>query len=101
MFVVFSNEYTFKSSSIYYADDRIIAGDNKNRIQELSDLTTELFSKVGLQMNQKKSKLMIGKIGNRRTMIDNDAYSRRITGKGLSWKERLWVKPIVGHLLSI
>ena len=77
------------TSSIYYADDGLLSGENKDTVQKTMDITTELFKKVGLEMNENKSKIMINNIGNLQTRICKEAYSRRLEGKGLSYKERL------------
>ena len=73
----------------FYADDGLIVGINAERVQQCIDVTSECFGRLGLSLNHQKTKSMIIRVGNLKTRISDQAYSRRILGEGDSYRERM------------
>jgi Reverse transcriptase (RNA-dependent DNA polymerase) len=48
-----------QADTIFYADDGLLVGDSWEGVQEKMDAYTEMFARVGLQMNASKTKAMI------------------------------------------
>ena len=44
---------------------------------------------MGLEINVRKMKVMTRNIGNLRTSICKEAYGHRVSGKGISYKEKM------------
>ena len=44
---------------MFYADDGILADKDPEKVQTLTDAFTERFARVGLKMNDKKTKTMV------------------------------------------
>ena len=74
--------------SQFYADDGLLISEDPVRLQQMLDLYTDGFARVGLKMNAEKTKAMTmagGKvIGN----LSEQAIRRRVEGVGLSYRER-------------
>jgi len=78
----------------FYADDGLLSGEDPTEVQRGLDILTDLFARVGLKMNATKTEAMImtgGKVTHR---ISDEAYVRRLTGTGLSHRERSLQKVI-------
>lgn len=76
-------------SILFYADDCRLASCNALVLQRSIDLLTSLFARLGLQMNAAKSKAMIGTCGRPHRTLCAEAYDRRMTGEGPSFRERM------------
>ena len=74
--------------SLYYTDDRLLTGENKIKVQETMNLTTKVFNKFGLKMNETKSKMMIICVGYKKVKVCSDVFKRRIGGDGMSFAEK-------------
>jgi Reverse transcriptase (RNA-dependent DNA polymerase) len=77
--------YTDDDTILFYADDGLIAGTGKEKIQQLLTTITDLFYRIGLKMNTGKTKALISQptIPNHR--ICTPAFNRRKSGEGLSY----------------
>jgi hypothetical protein len=72
----------------FYADDGLLSGENPQEVQRAMDIFTTVFARVGLKMNATKTKAMT-MIGSKAfASISKTAYTRRITGEGLTHRER-------------
>ena len=71
----------------FYADDGLLAGQDADEIKIGLEKLEDLFGRLGLKMNDSKTKYMVteGKI---RGKMSKAAYSRMITGRGETHKER-------------
>jgi hypothetical protein len=74
--------------SQFYADDGLLSGEDPHETQRALDLFTNIFARVGLKMNATKTKVMSMKGCKTHTTICQKAYIRRMTGTGLSNRER-------------
>ena len=73
---------------IFYVDDGVIVHDDKFvHLQEVN-LLVDLFEKVGLKTNIKKTKFMIINGGEPWKAICTEAYNKMMTGNGKSYRER-------------
>lgn len=77
------------TTNLYYADDGLIARCNSEQVQDTMNVTTDLFKRVGLQMNEDKTKVMVGDIGKLGTRICKEAYDHRNNESGMSYEERM------------
>ena len=76
-------------SANFYADDGLIAGFNAEQVQHGLSTITELFAKVGLNMNAAKTKSMVIVGARQYHSISDEAYERRMKGTGESYKTRM------------
>ena len=76
-------------SANLYADDGLIAGFNAKQVQHELSIITELFAKVGLNMNATKTKSMVMVGARQYHSISDEAYERRMKGTGESYKTRM------------
>ena len=81
-------------SVIFYADDGRLAGSNHQAIQQGMDDMKELFATVGLQMSESKTKAMISTGNDNYHRLSDEAYKRRMTGKGTSHREKMAEKVV-------
>jgi len=72
----------------FYADDGVIAARNHQWLQNALNVLVTLFRKVGLETNVDKTKIMICHPIFIRTHLSDEADKRRLTGEGLSFRER-------------
>ena len=73
--------------SLFYADDGVLSGNDALDIQKAMNILTNVFSRVGLQMNATKTKAMVMTGGKVNAPISDRAYSRKITGIGNTSRE--------------
>jgi hypothetical protein len=67
---------------LFYADDGWLASHTTAILQEALDLVTDLFKRMGLQMNATKTKVMNSHPGSEIHYISTPAFSRRMLGNG-------------------
>jgi hypothetical protein len=77
-----------KVEAIFYADDGLLISDDPTAAQEALNIITENFARVGLKMNALKTEAMIIKGGKVYEAISNVAYNRKVTGTGMTHRER-------------
>jgi Reverse transcriptase (RNA-dependent DNA polymerase) len=70
------------NDAIFYADDGLITGTNRDAVQYCIDLVTHLFSLFGLQMNASKTKALVGRPRIVTHSISTPAFNRRQSGEG-------------------
>ena len=76
-------------SAVFYADDRMVGASDPTWLQGAFSALVAIFDRVGLQTNVDKTVSMACQpcragSGNRTP----DGYRRRVTGEGLSYRER-------------
>ena len=71
------NQYVNVSDVQFYADDGIICGENYIMVQKM-DLITQNFLSFGLKMNVIKTEAMIMKPKQKRKIMSEKSYDRRI-----------------------
>ena len=72
----------------FYVDDRMVASTDPGWLQLAFDTLTGLFDRVGLQTNVRKTAGMVWRSCQAARMQADKTYTRRMTGKGRSFKER-------------
>ena len=72
----------------FYADDGLLSGEDPLETQRALDIFTNIFAQVGLKMNAVKTKVLSMTGCKAYTSISKEAYDRRITGEGISNRER-------------
>jgi len=75
----------------FYADDGLFAVWNHQWLQDALNVLVTLFQKVGLETNVDKTKILICHPSFVRTHLrhlSDEAYKRRLTGEGLSYRDR-------------
>ena len=72
----------------FYADDGLITGDDPQMAQNALDIFTHTFARVGLKMNAVKTKAMTVVGCKAYTEQSKEAYNRKLTGEGLSHRQR-------------
>jgi hypothetical protein len=77
-----------QTSSIFYVDDGVLTSNDAISLQKSSDHLLSLFRRVNLEANTKKSKSMISLPGKVKGQISSSAYDRRMSGEGVSYKDR-------------
>jgi Reverse transcriptase (RNA-dependent DNA polymerase) len=79
-------EMPFNSfSALFYADDGWLASQNPAHAHQALWISTDLFRRMGLQLNVGKTKSMCSDPGNLRYRISTPAYNQRMTGVGLTY----------------
>jgi hypothetical protein len=73
---------------LFYADDGLLSSRKKEWVQESFDVLIGIFERVGLRTNTTKTQAMICTPGYISSRQSDDAYKRRMTGSGESFKER-------------
>jgi hypothetical protein len=73
----------------FYADDGLLASHDAKRVQQGLDKFTELFARVGLKMNATKTVVMISGGPKEYGRQGPAAYTRKVTGRGKTHKERM------------
>ena len=71
-----------------YADDSLVASTQPERLQRAFDVLTGLFDRVGLQTNTAKTVDMVCHKCHAPGGISEDAYVRRVMGRGTTFLER-------------
>ena len=74
--------------SQFYADDGLVISEDPIRLQQMLDLYTDGFARVGLKMNADKTKAMTMAGGKVYGNLSENAVRRRVEGVGLSHRER-------------
>eukprot|EP00797_Seminavis_robusta_P003406 Sro1211_g252850.1 Reverse transcriptase (RNA-dependent DNA polymerase) (1066) ;mRNA; f:30706-34100 len=72
----------------FYADDGLLASTDAAWLQGALDVLVDLFRRCGLRTNVNKTKTMICYPGARHVEISPYAYKRRMTGEGLTVREK-------------
>jgi exonuclease III len=70
-------EETANAAQLFYADDGTITGNEPEKVQRLTDDYTERFLRVGLKMNDKKTKAMVVEGATAPTMMSKEAFDRK------------------------
>ena len=78
-----------QTTGIFYADDGYVAGTDGTRVQQVMQLYTQQFKLLGLHMSYAKTKMLIGQVNHLQTNISPQAYHRRLTGEGPSYRQRM------------
>lgn len=73
---------------LFYADDGWLASHDPMVAQNTVDSATDLFRRMGRQMNAAKTKTMHGHPGNEVHAIASPAFARRLTGIGETYLAR-------------
>jgi Reverse transcriptase (RNA-dependent DNA polymerase) len=73
---------------LFYADDGWLASYRPEVLQQAVDTVTDLFQRMGLKMNSEKTKTMSSHPGNAFHSIASPAFSRCLTGEGLTYSAR-------------
>ena len=76
-------------SALFYADDGLLESHNAERVQQGLDKITELFLRVGLRMNATKTVVMISGGPKTYGRQGQEAYDRKVTGRGQTHRERM------------
>ena len=79
-------------TSVFYADDGLLAGTDASALQASVDMITDSFKAVGLEMNAAKTEFMVTTSNSGRGKISSKAYSRRLTGTGATYRDRQLAK---------
>ena len=74
--------------ALFYIDDGAITGTDAVRLQASLNAIARGFETFGLLMNADKTKFMVMSGGKHTIQLSSTAYSRHITGEGLSYRER-------------
>ena len=72
----------------FYADDGIISSEDNVCLQGSTDHLVGLFARAGLDSNTTKTKAMVSSPGPKKGHLSNQAYKRRLTGIGPSYRAR-------------
>ena len=75
--------------ALFYVDDGLLAGPDKERVQEGMNRVAAAFEKLGLEMNASKTKYMVMRGGTLYRRERSEVYWRRCTGEGKSYDERM------------
>jgi hypothetical protein len=81
-------------STQFYADDGLLSGEDEKEIQRALDLMTDGFARVGLKMNAQKTEALIMTGGKAYGLQSEQAYARKLSGEGKSYRERSLEKVI-------
>jgi hypothetical protein len=76
-------------TATFYADDGLLASHDAERVQQGLDKFTELFARVGLKMNATKTVVMISGGPKEYGRQGQEAYTRKVTGRGKTHRERM------------
>ena len=74
--------------ALFFADDGMLTGTSKERVQASLDIITRGFASLGLEMNARKTKFMVMKGGEHRLRLSTLAYSRKVTHEGDTHRAR-------------
>ena len=75
-------------SSLFYADDGMVASSNPRWLQWVFDALVSLFKQVGLRTNIGKTVNMVYRICQAAGTQSVAAYGRKMTGEGPTYRER-------------
>ena len=64
---------------LFYADDRMISGENTQHVQTVCDWEMELFRRMGIKMNPNKTKALVSDTGGHPHKTSDKAYTKRIS----------------------
>ena len=76
-----------RGTSIFYADDGLLAGNNPTKLQRSLNIIEKGFNSLGLKANARKTEFLIAKSNSGRGRLSTNAYQRRVTGEGVSYRE--------------
>jgi len=71
-----------------YSDDHALASSDAPWLQEALTCLTDLLARIGLRVNNSKSVVMSCHPGFIHTGISTEAYNRRVTGEGPTFRDR-------------
>ena len=74
--------------ALFYADDGLISSTDPTWLQQALDVLTGLFRRIGLSTNAAKTKMMTCYPGSITTRLSPQAYTRRMTGQGNTFRQR-------------
>jgi len=72
----------------FHADDGLVASRNHQWLQDALNVLVTLFQKVGPETSVDKTKIVVCHPSLVRTHLSDEACKRRLTGEGLSFRER-------------
>ena len=75
--------------ALLYADDTLIAATDPKWLQQAIDLLVHLFCHMCLDTNIEKTKLMLCDCGYIPTHLSDQAYLRKMTGNGPTFRDQL------------
>ena len=76
-------------SALFYANDVLVASIESIHLQGVFDVLSGLFDRVGLRTNERKTVIMACWPCQTPHAWSTEAYTRQVTGMGLSYRERL------------
>ena len=76
-------------ADLFYTDDDMVASSDPCWLQGAFNTLVGLFDRVGLQINGRKTAGMVCRSYQAAGNMSEAAYGRRITGKGLTYREGL------------
>ena len=76
----------------FYGDDGRIAGQDHIWVQDALTVTVAMFKRVGLETNLEKMKSMVCTPGYFWGEQSEEAYNRRATGEGETFRDRNWTR---------
>ena len=77
-----------RKCALFYADDGLVASTDPDWLQWAFYVLVELFTRIGLYTNVTKTQGMICQPCYVAGRHSDEAYARRITGEGASFRER-------------
>jgi hypothetical protein len=74
--------------SLLYADDDQFSAMDREWLQQALNILIDLFARAGLKVNIAKTKFMICLPNSHHSHMSEDAYKRRMTGEGETYRKR-------------
>ena len=74
--------------ALFYADDGLVSSVQHEWLQQALQVLVELFTRIGLQTNTRKTQQMTCFPPTLTTRLSDAGYTRRITGTGLTYRDR-------------
>jgi Reverse transcriptase (RNA-dependent DNA polymerase) len=75
------------NSIIFYADDGLITGNNKEQLQRFLDTMIQLLANLGLKINPEKTKILVGHPSIINHRIASPVFNRRFGGNEVLYAE--------------
>jgi hypothetical protein len=79
--------------ALFYADDGCLSTIDHEWLQKALEILTELFRRIGLETNTQKTVLMISNPPTMHANLSQQAYRRKLTGDGPTYKE--WKRGLI------
>jgi hypothetical protein len=89
--------------TLLYADDSLLGARNSTWLESAAQSLVDILGRLGLEANTTKTKAMTCLPGSIRTSLTDAAYNRRVTGEGMTHRQRQQMKtncPQCGKELS-